>query len=484
MKLGELIYKEEYILSECDPECEINSVCIDISESKDGALLIIANAQHIPDFDEGDRPSAVICSLDASIPDHISAIRVDDPRAALSFVCFRFYSPKLSGVKLIGITGTNGKSSTAMFIKKILTDAGMRPGYIGTGKIETPSGSIAPSDYSMTTPDPPLLYQKMREMTDMGCDVIIMEVSSHALALSKLLPLNFDYGVFTSFSSDHIDFHKTKEEYLKAKLGLFKICDTAVFNIDDEAVRTASQNRRGRKIDIGVLYGGDYRATDIEDNGFNGISYLFRGRKFIFRMRLKTAGIYNVYNSLLASAVCIDMGVAPCVVRESLSSLCVLPGRYEIIKGEVTAVIDYAHTDTAFESFLHSLRDAAGRSGHITVLFGCGGKRDRSKRPKMAASAEKYADKIIVTSDNSRDEDPMNIISDIIRGFGKKTFEVNEDRESAIKDAIISAPHGGVVAVIGKGCERYNIDAVGYHYFNEREIIEKAMRERNNENKA
>jgi UDP-N-acetylmuramoyl-L-alanyl-D-glutamate--2,6-diaminopimelate ligase len=274
-----------------------------------------------------------------------------------------------------------------------------------------------------------------------------------------------------------LDFHGNKDRYFEAKLKLFSICKTAIFNIDDPYARRAlGLSRTERSINAGVIWRGDVYATDIENRGLDGISYMYHGKNFIFKMNLRLAGIYNVYNSLLASALAIDMGCKPCEVKKAVESIEEIHGRYEIIKGDVTAIIDYAHTPTAFEAILKELR-ALAENDELWVVFGCGGQRDREKRPQMARIAEKYTKNIIVTSDNPRDEDKNNIFEDIKRGFSEE-HPIIENRKEAIRAALLFANDGDIVAIIGKGPEKYNIDANGYSDFDERKIVENALRER------
>jgi UDP-N-acetylmuramoyl-L-alanyl-D-glutamate--2,6-diaminopimelate ligase len=221
-----------------------------------------------------------------------------------------------------------------------------------------------------------------------------------------------------------MDFHESLEDYYLTKKRLFELAKVSVFNVDDGYGRRAYKECLGKKISVGALFRGDVYASGITDRGFEGIGYLYHGRNFSFRMNLKTPGIYNVYNSLLAIAVATDLGEAPCRVKEALASFSGIDGRYEIIKDEITVIIDYAHTTAAFECILKSIRSAIGNKT-LTVIFGAGGERDRTKRPKMASVAEKFADKIIVTEDNSRGEAPMEIITDIIYEKIKKGEPAN-----------------------------------------------------------
>lgn len=478
MKISDIIFKEEYILSLAEDDIEFSKIVTDPSEANSDSLLIIPNSEKYNGIVELERaPAAVICDAKCVLPDNIPAIRVENPRLALSNAFFRFEKITDGKLKIIGVTGTNGKSSTALFIKTVLSRCGHKVGLIGTGRIEIDGRAVNGSHYSMTTPDPDLLYKSIKQMEDDGCDTVVMEVSSHALALDKVAPLYFDYAVFTNFSSEHLDFHGSKEEYFLAKSKLFQRCKCGVFNIDDEGARRAYNTCKTRRLSAGIIWRGNVWASNIENRGLNGIGYLYHGGSFCFKMNLRLAGVYNAYNSMLAATVCIDMGCKPCDVKRVLGELTSLPGRFEIINDRISVIIDYAHTDSAFDNVMKELYAVKGDK-RLTVVFGCGGNRDKAKRPRMAAIAEKYANRIILTSDNSRGEDPKDIISDIIRGFKRGNYEVIENRKDAIRVALLCANDGDVVAIIGKGPEKYNIDINGYSDFDEKEIVMSALEER------
>lgn len=482
MKISDIIYRDEILICEVDENLEFDSVKFKIEDTSENDILFILSQQSADRLEaECVHPVAVVCEANIVLPVFFPAIRVENVREMFAKACFRFEKIDLGRMKIIGITGTNGKSTTTTMIKHILSSVGHKVGFIGTGRIEIDGKIISPENYSMTTPDPPLLYKSIKRMQESDCEYIIMEVSSHALALNKLCPLAFDIAVFTNMSEEHLDFHKNMEEYYAAKYSLLQKAKFAVINVDDKYGRMAYSTYSGRKISAGILWRGEIYASNIKDLGFDGIEYMYHAKRFYYKMRLATPGIYNAYNSMLASAVCIELGIKPCEVKQAMSTFSGVEGRYEVINDKISVIIDYAHTSFAFENILSSLFSIK-KHRKITVVFGCGGNRDKAKRPKMAQIAEKYADRIILTADNSRGETTKDIISDIIQGFDKGSYEIREDRTDAIRRAIIDAKDGDIVAIIGKGPEKYNIDSRGYHYYNEKEIIMDALKERSGKN--
>ena len=474
MTLYNLLTKAKIVFDESAEDCEITNIQINPDSCSDSSLLVIPNSNKIPAIQEG-APYRVLCGYDAEIPKVKAVIRVDNPRVAVANLYSAFENIDYSLMKFVGITGTNGKTSTATFVRQAAESAGIKVGFIGTGSIYIDGERISDDFYSMTTPDPWILYPAIKKMELAGVEAVIMEVSSHALELHKVEPIEFDVGVFTNLSMEHMDFHGDMESYYLAKKKLFAKCRLAIINIDDYYGRRLVKEISIPKITAGILWRGDAYVSSIENRGFDGLSFLYHGRGFTFIARLKAAGIYNIYNSMLAITVCTKLGIRPCEIKKALSESRGVLGRYEIIKDKITVIIDYAHTDFALENVLKSLSSTKKASQRVTLVFGCGGERDRSKRARMASVAEKYADIIIVTSDNSRSEPTESIISDIRKGFVTADYRIIEDRAEAIKSALAECQDGDIVAIIGKGDERYTIDSQGYHYFNEREIIKDAL---------
>ena len=474
MKFQDLLTREEYLHSNLMPCDDINHITYLPEKCTSNSLLVIPNSQKIPTL-FNTRPRAILCEESAKIPCGINTVRVSNVRKAIAEVYSRFEEINYSAFKIIGITGTNGKTSTATFIAHIAMECGLKIGSIGTGSIKIGDNEISDPYYSMTTPDPWILYPALKKMELAGCQLVIMEVSSHALELDKVSPITFDYALFTNLSSEHLDFHQTFDSYFAAKAKLFKICRCAIINIDDYYGRQLVHDCKSETKTIGVLWRGDAYASGIEDMGLKGVSYLYRGKTFSFIARLQTAGIYNVYNSMLAITVCAELGLKPFEIKNAIRSLQSISGRYEIIKDEILVIIDYAHTDKALECLLKSIRSTMKTSQKLKVVFGCGGNRDKSKRARMGAAAELQADEVILTADNSRSERTEDIIRDILSGFKGSNYKIIDDRTKAITDTILCASSEDIIAVIGKGSERYNINADGYHPYDERKIIRNAL---------
>lgn len=482
MKLTKLLKNLEYNCSADISKIDISAIEERPEKAADDCLLVLikkTDGKAIEYKGSNTAPLCIVCESDTVIENPpCPVITVENARSALSFIYREFYGLDLSKVRIIGVTGTNGKTTTATLIKRILEYSGCKTGFIGTGKVEIGNERISPEDYSMTTPDPKYLYKYIKHMIDCGCEYIVMEVSSHAIALGKVDAINFYCAVFTNLSSEHMDFHTDMEEYLSTKAKLFEMCDIGIFNIDDRYVKKAYTDCSCKKISVGIIECADTFITDLEDKGFSGSEYIYRNERCSFKVKLNLPGAFNIYNSLLAICCAISIGIKPCLAKRAISEIKSIEGRAEIIKSSITVIIDYAHTPYAFSEFLRFVKKAAdGRS--VTAVFGCGGERDKTKRSVIAGIAEKYADKIIVTCDNSRNEPVESIISDIIAGFSStEKVRIIEDRLCAINSAILEANDSDIVAIIGKGAEKYNIDKDGYHPFDEKEIVKEALENR------
>ena len=311
-----------------------------------------------------------------------------------------------------------------------------------------------------------------------GCDAVIMEVSSHALELHKTDPIPFSIGIFTGLSHDHLEFHGSMEKYFLSKEKLIASSKEAIINFDDPWGKRLYEKYKHTSTGIGIVWRSDRNATDLDNRGLSGIGYVFKSANFLTRIDLNIPGMHNVYNSMLAFETAYKMNVPPKTAKEALRLSNLIEGRCECIRSDITVVIDYAHTPEALNSLLQTVKVDIPRDCKIWLVFGCGGDRDKTKRPLMAEVAEKYADKIIVTNDNPRNESEEIIIKELISGFKNTDYSVIYDRESAIRYAIAKASPSDIVVVAGKGHEKYVIDKDGYHPFDERSIIDSALKKR------
>ncbi len=419
----------------------------------------------------------------------IPVIEVKNARESYSIAYSNFCKIDYENLKFIGITGTNGKTTTATMLKAILENNGKKCGFIGTGKILSKNRLLSDKDYSMTSPDPEVLYPVIKEMERDECEFIIMEVSSHALALDKTSPIPFDVGIFTGLSSEHMDFHNNMDNYFLAKEKLISKAKCGIINIDDEKGLELYKKYREKSVGVSIKSVADVTAIDIKAEDFFGSRYIYKTNKFLTPISLNIPGIYNIYNSMLAVSAAIHLGTLPCKCKEGLKELSTIEGRFEKIVDSITVIIDYAHTPFALENLLKTVNHGKNTEQKIILVFGCGGERDKEKRPIMASVAEKYCDKIIVTQDNSRNESLFEIIRDITAGFKTQKYGIISNRAVAIRHAVESANDSDIVIIAGKGHERYILDTGGYKVFDEKAIITDALSKRrrlkkNYENKA
>jgi len=403
-------------------------------------------------------------------------ITVEDTRDALASCSARFYGEPSMSMDIIGITGTNGKTTTSYIIRHILAVLGKRSGLIGTIQYMT-GEETAEARY--TTPEAPEYQRLLAEMHDSGCEYVVSEVSSHALALKRVDHTRFSRAVFTNLTRDHLDFHKTAEQYLEAKkrlfTGLLQDDGVAVINVDDPASGELMKDIRNRIITYAVSSHADVSARDIVQD-FDGMSMklYFDGREYNVRTGL--IGIPNVYNILAAVAVAYSLNIPTDKILNGISTVPPVRGRFETMRSSdgVLFIIDYAHTPDALRGLLDTVSALPHKK--IITVFGCGGNRDRGKRPLMGKIASDMSDMVVITSDNPRYEDPDDIIREIESGLSKKNHISLPERADAVKEAVRLAKEGDVVVVAGKGHEHYqDIKGVRYH-LDDRELVTDALR--------
>lgn len=409
---------------------------------------------------------------------------VENTRRAAALLYNLWYGDPASKMRFVGVTGTNGKTSVAYMLYGILQSVGYKTGLIGTVEALCAGKQLARCT-GMTTPDPETLYSTLAKMYREGVELVVMEVSSHALAQRRTDAIVFECAVFTNLSEEHLDFHRDMEDYYKAKRKLFCRVKSAVLNVDD----TAGKRIFDSLCDVETLKKscsrreGDFCALDVKCN-FQTTEYLLvreNDKCNARRVVLPLAGEFQVMNSLEAIAAAEMLGVDTAAACGALERIQRISGRLELVDAEgINVFIDYAHTPDALERVLRSVRSFMPREARLILLFGCGGDRDRSKRKTMGQIASRLADFTVVTSDNSRSESPREIIKDILKGINKeKEFVVIESRRDAIIAAISQyARQGDTVLLAGKGHEAYEIDSTGRHPFDEREIVKHALERR------
>ncbi len=444
--------------AEVDPE--ITGLAYASSAVEPGALFAALKGERRDGMDfisEAAARGAAAVLSDRPRPESVGLpwVRVFDAREALALAAANFYGHPSNRMKVVGITGTKGKTTTSFILEAILLAAGLPAGVIGT--IRYRGGSLA-QDAERTTPEAPDLQRMLKSMLDDGLTHCVMEVSSHSLALGRVAGIGFDVAVFTHLGGEHLDYHKTMEEYFEAKKKLFKLNAkkrTAVVNEDDPWGKRLISDLPMTTISYGFEPTAIVRAERFKTNG-GGIEALVRFPGGQMAIASSLAGKHNVYNLLAAFAVALALNVPLPAIREGIAGLGQVPGRFEKVENDrgFQVYVDYAHTEESLRSLLETARDL--KPSRVLLVFGCGGDRDRTKRKKMGEVAGKLADWTFVTSDNPRSEDPMDIIREIERGLlesGSKAYSLVPDRREAIAQALGMARRGDIVLVAGKGHE-------------------------------
>lgn len=395
-----------------------------------------------------------------------------DTRQALALMWSAWYGNPGRDLRLYAVTGTNGKSSTCAVLRSVLTAAGLPTGLIGSIRNEF-AGRELPGN-PMTTPAPELLFSLLASMRDMGARAVVMEASSHALALGRLCGLTFDAGVFTNLSPEHLDFHPTMQDYAAAKARLFAQCRVGLLNYDDPYTAQILPSCTCPVRTYSVGGSADYIAKEVEYPEGGGIEYLLLTRRELFRVASPLVGRFSVYNTLAAASAAYETGIPSAQIARGIAELSVIDGRMEPVVREPFAVyIDYAHTPVALEQAITEV--ARITPGRVITVFGCGGERDRGKRSLMGRVATALSALTVITTDNPRGEDPDAIIADILTGVDGGQMTVVRDREAAIAYALSAVSPGDAVLIAGKGHETYQILSDGMHPFSEREIVLKIL---------
>ncbi len=484
MKLAEIIKGIEIMDVSGDTGIDITGISYNSRRVGEGHLFAAIKGEKADGHDFIDdalkRGAAAILYSEErplSLITHASSIRVKDGRAALAGVSSNFFMNPSADLHVIGITGTNGKTTTTYLMKSILETWGKKVGLIGTIRYMIMDEVY---DSAHTTPEALEFQGLLRRMAEAGCTHVVSEVSSHALAQRRADGTVFKTGVFTNLTRDHLDFHETMENYFLAKERLFKeLLDrgaAAVINYDDTWGRRLMKEISGSAITYGLEPGSDIMATDI-NNSFDGLRFRITMHGIQYDVVSPLMGLPNVYNILSAAGAAFSFGVPWDVILDGIGKAGTVTGRFEKVDlGQgFLAVVDYAHTEDALERLIYTARGLT--KGKIITVFGCGGDRDRGKRPKMGSIATRLSDLVIITSDNPRTENPEDIIKEIEDGTVRKNYLIEPDRKEAIKRAVTMAADNDIILLAGKGHERYQEIKGERFAFSDKEVLAEAIRQ-------
>lgn len=475
-KLSEILSGVTVLSTNGSVDVNVNSIVFDSRKvEKESAFVAIkGTAVDGHDYIESviEKGCTIIISeKEIQVPTSITLVVTDNSAQALALMANNFYDRPSEKLKLVGITGTNGKTTTTTLLFNLFTKLGYKCGLLSTvvNKIGT---TDIPSTH--TTPDPVALNQLLNQMVEEGCSHCFMEVSSHAIHQHRISGLVFTGGVFTNITHDHLDYHSTFKEYIRVKKSFFDNLPSNAFaltNGDDKNGMVMIQNTKASKHTYALKSPADFKVKVLE-NQFSGLVLNLCGTE----VWSKLIGDFNAYNLVTVYAVSMLLGEDSLEILTALSALESVDGRFQYItsKGGITAIVDYAHTPDALENVLKTISSIRTRNEMVYSIVGCGGDRDKLKRPKMAAIACELSDKVIITSDNPRSEDPNTIIEEMMQGvegqYFKKTLSI-VDREQAIKTAVSMAEKGDIILIAGKGHEKYQDIKGVKHHFDDMETV-------------
>lgn len=481
-ELKDILYKVSLTSTFGDMHVDVQGVCSDSRQVRDGFLFVAVRGTQSDGhefIDQAIRAGArvIVCEkLPDTIHEKIAFVTVKNSAQSLGIIAANFFGTPSQKLKLVGVTGTNGKTTVATLLYRLFSSLGYRTGLISTVEYRIVDQVLASTH---TTPDPVQLNGLLAKMVEAGCTHVFMEVSSHAVDQERIAGLNFTGAIFTNITHDHLDYHKTFENYIKAKKKYFDQLSAEAFslvNADDKRGMVMMQNTKAKKHSFGLKKMVDFKGKIIS-NTIEGLELEIGGKTVWFKL----IGDFNAYNLLAVYGAAVLLGEDSDQVLTVLSSLQGAVGRFELIMpgSKIIAIVDYAHTPDALKNVLETIKEF--RTGNETVItvVGCGGNRDKTKRPLMASIACRFSDKVVLTSDNPRDEDPMAIIEDMKTGIGpsdaRKTVVI-VDREEAIKTACMMAKERDIVLVAGKGHETYQEIKGVKKPFDDREVLTRMLK--------
>lgn len=481
-ELRDILYGVRITATSGDMNLDIPGVHFDSRQIQPGYVFVAIKGAQVDGhefIDKAITAGAVVIvaeSLPESMVETVTYITVKNSASALGIIVGNFYGNPSKKLKLVGVTGTNGKTTVATLLYKLFTSLGNPCGLLST--VENRIGEeVVPATH--TTPDPIQINQLLVRMTAAGCTFCFMEVSSHAVVQGRVEGLNFAGGIFTNITHDHLDYHRTFESYIRAKKGFFDGLSSdafALINADDKRGMVMLQNTKAKKYTYGLKKMADFKAR-IVTNSIEGLELTIDNRNIWFKL----IGDFNAYNLLAVYATAMLLGQDSEDVLLKLSGLQGAVGRFDLVLpgSKFTAIVDYAHTPDALKNVLETITNFRSGQEQVISVIGCGGNRDKSKRPLMAAIACKYSNKVIFTSDNPRDEDPLVIIQEMQKGVSpsdaRKTL-VMVDREEAIKTACMMAKEKDIILVAGKGHETYQEIKGKKNPFDDREVLRRMLK--------
>ncbi|MBS5885383.1 MAG: UDP-N-acetylmuramoyl-L-alanyl-D-glutamate--2,6-diaminopimelate ligase [Clostridium sp.] len=478
MKLLDLLKGVDYELLEGTVEKEVNHIQYDSRKVNEGDLFVCLTGFEVDGHDYANKAieagaKVVLCEKKIDIKSEgVTVLLVNEGRKALATMSANYYGHPTKALKLIGVTGTNGKTTTVYLLKSMLEKAGKKVGlvgtianYIGENKLKS----------ERTTPESLELQKLFKDMVDANCEYCVMEVSSHSLQLDRVYGCEFEVGIFTNLTRDHLDFHKSFDNYYNAKFKLFERSKASVINVDDDygyRVLKDVEKLENKEIKTySINNNSDFKASDLMLKE-GDIHFKINGEEF----NSVLPGEYNVYNALGAVGAMSILGISNESIRKGLLDV-VVPGRCERIgyKYDIPydIIIDFAHTPDGLKNILETLKGFT--KNRLIAVYGCGGDRDKVKRAELGRIGTELADLAIITSDNPREEDPMAIIKEIVAGITKSNYLAIENRVEAIKLALGMAEEGDVVVLAGKGHENYQITNEGVIHFDEREVVDEIL---------
>lgn len=477
MKLSALLQDIEWTLLYGE-EKEINAIAYDSRKVQKGDLFVCITGFQTDGHKYAQKAIeagavAILCekAIQSDNKD-VTILQTKNTRHALAILSSNYYKHPCNSMNVIGVTGTNGKTTTTYLIKSVLDSIGHKVGIVGT--IENRIGQkVLHAD--RTTPESLELQQLFYQMKQENVTDVVMEVSSHSLDLHRVDGIQYNIGIFTNLTQDHLDYHKTMENYKIAKSLLFQRSNKSVINIDDEAGEFMKQNAKGEVLTFGIDKQADITAKEI-DISADGVKFTLCYDNKQYMVSLHTPGRFSIYNALGAIGACIFMGIAMEDIIAGLNSNVGVAGRFQTIKStKANAIVDYAHTPDGLENILKTAQEFV--KGKIITVFGCGGDRDKTKRPIMGEIAGKLSDYCIITSDNPRTENPASILDDVEVGMKKTNCEYIKlvDRREAIRHAVEYGQKGDLIIIAGKGHEDYQIFADKTIHFDDVEEVKKAF---------